>query len=425
MSDKEEIENCRPAKRRLFFLYRPTFFWSLFLVPFGLAFVSGLYAWIIAGSGLQASLIIDTIFFAILAFSGCSILALVFLLNVIRFKFIDAYIATLIGLAETRGWTFEWPSPRWNIKSARVCGSHAACEVTVFNSKFLPVSRRGFLITVASDFLPVSFTILTETVGIPGPHGRAIVGSDVNVGDDKLDYLAHLSGDEADITAAMSEEARAIVCKMTLKGIHMERDHDQVVRLTYAQNMPFKKVEIDAIIDFMSRAADCLSTSDRPREARLLDNVRNDSDPEVRARNIAMLALYHHGSKELSDALEAVLGSPDEDALIATLAKSESLDRQVAAAIALGRSGSADAVPQLREWASTVDKEYDYARRVGHQSVAAIQARVGPVDGGALSLTEAASGALSEAEGLGGELSVVEEEERRKGLAAAKTTTGI
>ena len=38
---------------------------------------------------------------------------------------------------------------------------------------------------------------------------------------------------------------------------------------------------------------------------------------------------------------------------------------RAAAAIVLGRSGSADAVPNLREWLTTVDKPYDYASAGG------------------------------------------------------------
>ena len=95
------------------------------------------------------------------------------------------------------------------------------------------------------------------------------------------------------------------------------------------------------------------------------------------------------------------------------------LDRQAAAAILLGLWGTTEAVPNLRAWASEQGEDRDFLKRTAHQSVAAIQARVGPVDGGSLSMTEAAVGALSEAEGQGGELSVAEEEARRKLLAAA------
>ena len=286
----------------------------------------------------------------------------------------------------------------------------------------------GVRIQVAVN-LPESFALVPETAFT---LLRKWLSHDMEIGDEIFDPRFLVNGGDADVAAVLNEDARFELLDLLQHKDIVVKDNKlvivtrgQVIKDSFGAPvwMPLNVGEIQELIDKVHRVAECLSTSDRPREARLLDNVRNDSDPEVRARNMAMLALYHHDSNELSDALEAVLGSLDEDALIAGLAKSEPLDRQVAAAIALGRSGSGRGVPHLREWLTTVDKEYDYARRVGHQSVAAIQKRAGPVEGGALSLTEAASGALSEAEGQGGELSVAEEEERRKKLAAAKGKT--
>ena len=63
--------------------------------------------------------------------------------------------------------------------------------------------------------------------------------------------------------------------------------------------------------------------------------------------------------------------------------------------------------------------EQHYAKRAAHLAVAAIQQRVGPIQGGALSLSEVPMGAVSVADGQGGELSVVEQEEQRKKQGAA------
>ena len=59
-------------------------------------------------------------------------------------------------------------------------------------------------------------------------------------------------------------------------------------------------------------------------------------------------------------------------------------------------------------------------KRLADKAVAAIQLRIGPVDGGGLSLAHGSSGALSEVEGQGGELSLAEQEARRKKRAAAQ-----
>ena len=323
--------------------------------------------------------------------------------------------AVLEKLAAERG--LSYTPAKW-YRPSQASGDLDGCELVVdtyFNSGSVAFGR----VRLNSSELPQNFVLKAEGAGTN--LWKALAGSDEELGDEDFDKQVLVHGDEAEITATLDEETRQVVAEMIEQKIKLEKGQLYFEREGYFRT----REELDELLDRMSRAAKRLSTSDRPREARLLDNARTDSDPEVRARNIAMLALYHPDSQALIDALEAVLGSLDEGALIAALAESEALDRQVAAAIALGRSGSAEGVPHLRQWASAVDKPYDYARRVGHQSVAAIQARVGPVEGGGLSVPRGTAGALSEAEGQGGELSVVEAEERRKQLAAAKGKTGL
>jgi hypothetical protein len=324
--------------------------------------------------------------------------------------------AVLEKLAEERG--FSYTPAKW-YRPPQASGDLDGCELivdTYANSGSVAFGR----VRLNSSDLPQDLVLKAE--GVKTNLWKALAGSDEEIGDEDFDEQVLVYGDEAEITATLDEETRGVIAEMIENKIKLEKGQLYFEREGYFRT----REELEGLIELMSRAAQRLRSSDRPREEKLLENVRSDSDPEVRARNLAMLALYHVDSDELTVALEAVLGSVDEGALIAALSESQALDRQVAAAIALGRSGSADGVPHLREWASTVDKEYDYARRVGHEAVAAIQARVGPVDEGGLSLTEGTTGALSEAEGQGGELSVVEAEERRKKLAAAaKGKTGL
>jgi len=337
--------------------------------------------------------------------------------------------AVLEKLAEERG--FSYTPAKW-YRPPQASGDLDGCELVVdtyLNSGSVAFGR----VRLNSSELPPDLVLKAE--GVKTNLWKALAGSDEEIGDEDFDEQVLVHGDEAEITATLDEETRDVIAEMIEQKIKLEKGQLYFEREGYFRT----REELEGLIDLMSRAAQRLRISDRPREEKLLENVRSDSDPEVRARNLAMLALYHPESDQLVEALGTVLGHPSsepasERTLLALLSTrgAPKLDRQLAAAIVLGfgfgfgELAHGAAIPNLREWSSSLDESYDYARRVAQMSVAAIQTRVGPVDGGALSLPQGTAGALSEPEGQGGELSVVEEEERRKRLAAAaKNTTGL
>lgn len=249
---------------------------------------------------------------------------------------------------------------------------------------------------------------------------KMVGGSDEVLGDEAFDEQVLVHGDEADVTALLDEHTRGVISVMVDAGIKLEKGELYFEKVGYFQS----PVEIDLLLVRMNEAADRLSDFGQPREDKLLVNVLEDSDPEVRARNLAMLALFHRHSIVVETALKAVLGldpaSATEELLLTFLTEDGvSVDRQAAAAMVLARSGSAAAVPALREWAAGVERELDFLKRLALKAVVTIQQRIGPVDGGGLSIAPGSAGALSEVEGVGGELSVAQEEARRKKLGAA------
>ena len=259
---------------------------------------------------------------------------------------------------------------------------------------------------------------------------KFIEGTDEVLGDSDFDQKVVARGGRGPVTAKLSEEARSIVLEIISGGTVLEGQ-----KLTRTRGRHYKSVEeIEEVIESMRRVANALADTGEPEEQLLYNNVCVDSGPEVRARNLGMLAVDHPETEALRDGLKAVLGEDyrpgaldeaQEAAFMELLAAPERgkpevpLDRQVAAAIVLGMGGSGSAVPFLRDWASPFPLEQHYAKRVGHLAVAGIQKRVGPIEGGALSLSEVPMGAVSVAQGQGGELSVAEEEARRKKQGAA------
>jgi hypothetical protein len=259
---------------------------------------------------------------------------------------------------------------------------------------------------------------------------RLVGGSDEVLGDSDFDQRVVVRGNRGEVTAKLNQETRAIIRELISAGIVLEGK-----KLTRIERGLYESVEeIEEIIELMRRAANALADTGEPEEQLLYNNVCSDSDPEVRARNLGMLFVDHSETEALRDALKAVLGEShgpgaldeaQEAAFMELLAAPERgkpevpLDRQVAAAIVLGMGGSGSSVPFLRDWASPFPLEQHYAKRVAHLAVAAIQKRVGPVEGGTLSLSEVPMGAVSVAQGQGGELSIAEQEERRKKQAAA------
>ena len=259
---------------------------------------------------------------------------------------------------------------------------------------------------------------------------RLVGGSDEVLGDSDFDQRVVVRGNRGEVTAKLNQETRSIIREMISAGIVLERN-----KLTRIERGLYESVEeIEEIIELMRRAANALADTGEPEEQLLYNNVCVDSDPEVRARNLGMLFVDHSETEPLRDALKAVLGEShgpgaldeaQEAAFMELLAVPERgepevpLDRQVAAVIVLGMGGSGSSVPFLRDWASPFPQEQHYAKRVAYLAVAAIQKRVGPVEGGTLSLSEVPMGAVSVAQGQGGELSIAEQEERRKKQAAA------
>jgi hypothetical protein len=326
--------------------------------------------------------------------------------------------ALLTTLASERGFTYE-AGTFWH--EAKATGVVDGREVVVD-----AVNRQAGKSTIVysrvqlnSPDLPQNLVLKAEGMGTN--LWKMVAGSDEVLGDESFDDQVLVRGDEADATAILDEQTRGIIAAMIEGKIKLENGRLYFEQVNYFETQE----EIDGIIDLMNQAAKRLRVSGRPREDKLLENIREDSDPEVRARNLAMLALHHRHSNLIELALAAVLGaklsSSDERGMLQVLSRAPAaIDQQAAAAIALGRSASGAAVPVLREWAAEIDGELDFLKRLVHQSVAAIQQRIGSVDGGGLSMVQGSVGALSEAEGVGGELSVAEQEVLRKKQGAAQ-----
>jgi hypothetical protein len=280
-------------------------------------------------------------------------------------------------------------------------------------------------VRLSSVDLPLELLLKAEGMGTN--LWKMVAGSDEVLGDELFDNQVLARGEEAEVTAKLNEVTRGVILDMVSQKVKFENGEFYFERLGY-----FKSIaEIDKVVALMQSTADQLQDTDIPQEQRLADNVTNDSDPEVRARNLAMLWLHHEESDALLKAM-SVAGSDmrpglplsaDETqkqlALLAAASERVGVDKQLAAAIALGKWGTAEVVPNLRAWASEQRNDLDFLKRTAQQSVGNIQARVGDITSGSLSMTEVAAGSLSETEGQGGELSVAMEESLRMKKAAA------
>jgi hypothetical protein len=349
---------------------------------------------------------------------GLSAMALVGVIFLYHFRTRKRFQELLWQYAQDRG--FGFLSGSWRTEPKAVGGKEGreiivdAYQRRAGNSQ-VTYSR----VRLDSPRLPRDLVLKGEGWG--STLWKVVAGSDEVLGDEDFDNQVLVRGDEAAVTALLDERTREVISVMVAAGIKLEKGQLYFEKKGYFQS----SAEIDVLLIRMNEAADRLGALRGPREDKLLTNVLEDSDPEVRARNLAMLGLHHRHSIGVEMALKAVLGTDpaavEEGRLLAVLSDGgASLDRQAAVAMVLARSGSAGAVPLLREWAVGIDGQFDFLKRLADKAVAAIQLRIGPVEGGGLSMAQGSSGALSEVEGQGGELSLAEQEARRKKRAAAQ-----
>jgi hypothetical protein len=269
----------------------------------------------------------------------------------------------------------------------------------------------------------------------------------VEIGDREFDEELAVQGEERVVRALLGHARRRRV-REALREPHSSVLRGEVVWLT---NRVLTDAEaLSAAIDAVVAIAEAVDPGDAPEAARLLDVLRDDPIPEVRAQAFAMLtpldgdwaaramelaladpdvrvSLPAQRDKlrrqlsvtwgELADL--AASSHPDDRVLAAELASKHGLVAarrdleamlldddavQIAALRALGVVGDRESVGMIKPHTSVLIADAP-VRRAATAAVAAIQQRVGGTSG-ALALAESpADGALSFAEG--GQLSVV------------------
>ena len=245
----------------------------------------------------------------------------------------------------------------------------------------------------------------------------ALQGEDPQVGDPGFDALIDLRGPADWLSAAFSAEARGLL-RMVQAGQGYTLGKGELRHTLSAVLEDLAAAA--AAVDRTARLAELLSVSQADIPGRLLANATEDPVPSVRRTAAIRLLSLHPGTKaaaalagNLGDdpellALAALTTAPAEAAarLIPLLSSTDELVLD-GAITALRAHGTVDAVPALREAARGSQ------RRNAEAAIAAIQARVGPVEAGRLAVAPeaAADGALSLQDP--GTLALVEPPERR------------
>ena len=177
--------------------------------------------------------------------------------------------------------------------------------------------------------------------------------------------------------------------------------------------------QLDDVVEHVARVvrpALVFSGGERSPLERLRANLEQETMPGVRARNLGMMLLHFPEEEVTTQSLKeellrfnlpsgeaGALSPVEEEALTSALTGPE--DRAIAAIAVLTNGGTVPAIAALRGFATQPEKDYRW--RLAQQAIQAVQERVGPIEGGGLSLAEGPVGALSEVAAEAGAVSVV------------------
>ena len=239
-----------------------------------------------------------------------------------------------------------------------------------------------------------------------------ILGPDEQLGDTAFDDAVEIEGDEVRVTAMMNSRARETLKEAVAEGMTIQDG-----RLELVKESSFDlKTETHEMLQQVVRTALVLSCPANDLVTQLVQNAQGEQLPGVRARNLGMLLLHYKEHAAVRPILETYgeafhenrqqepLTALEEQAWVRELSGDE--DRVIAVIAMLGHRGCLPAsMTALRAYATFPEKDYRW--RLAHQSIDAIQARIGPIEVGVLSLVDQPSGALSEALDEAGAVSVV------------------
>ncbi len=227
----------------------------------------------------------------------------------------------------------------------------------------------------------------------------AFQGNDPELGEPGFDSLMDLRGPEDWLSAAFSAEARALM-KLLQGGESYSLQAKQLRATTSVTIEGLASAAAD--VGSAARLGELLSISRADLPARLLANAQDDPVERVRLLAGLRLLTMHPGSEaarafardlpapELAPFAALATDVPAEPLLIPLLSKNNDTFSDAAIA-ALHRWGTVAAVPALRDAARGSQRDPAEA------AIAAIQARIGPVEAGRLAVAAdpQAEGALS------------------------------
>ncbi len=265
-------------------------------------------------------------------------------------------------------------------------------------------------------------TLVLKSEGAWQQLEKAALGADIETGDSEFDLKVSVRGTTAQALAVLTEPARKAVAQLT--GTVGGRISDGAVRYE-ADLAVMGSTPLVILVRLMLSVARFLGLAQDGIAPRLRSNAALDPDPGVRLRNLMALGRDFRGSELALEAAETALADPDKllrlfgalaiaaepsdthtaerlDRAITTLAElreapagstlvdllgHESLEVAWAAATALGFVGSVAEVEPLRARAHGLLTDSRLKEAV-EKAVGRIQARLGDVQPGRLSLAE-------------------------------------
>jgi hypothetical protein len=304
-----------------------------------------------------------------------------------------------------------WEAP--NTNEAGRFGYQVGFEGLVIELDWFKHSERFFL---RARYQLASTTDLAMDVQYNFGLLDRIIGPDEQLGDESFDGAVEIEGDEVQVTALLTSRAREAMQGAVADGVTIKEGCFELVEETSVAML----ARAQEVVARVGRPALVLSGGGSSPLERLRENLEQEMLPGVRARNLGMLLLHYPEEEVTKRSLQAELlrgGHPSgaegaitlaqEEALIAALQGPE--DGAIAVITVLERCGTVPSIPGLRAFATQPEKDYRW--RLAHQAISAIQERVGPIEGGGLSLSEVPVGALSEVAAGAGAVSVVESDE--------------
>ncbi len=338
-------------------------------------------------------------------------------------KRVWARAAEALGLGFTEGGFFSSP---------RIEGQVGGTQVVVRTIRRGGKHKRTYTVIRVGARVPHDLVLRSE--GLGSAINKLIAGRDLQIGDPMFDQRVLIRGEELETLALLDSPTRHKVKELLASGGWVA---DRVIRWEKLGHLRNER-EITGQVQELLAVSGALAGDGRSVEERIARNALHDPEPGVRLRNLEALLAQRRGlpvtlglarrcledpdpaialtaalflGDEALERIEALMAAPSlppmlriralerlgqrgEPALLELLAQGSTPVKR-AAARALGASGGLGAVEHLLPYTEGLltDAALKTAAR---EAVAAIQARCGGGERGAISLSEAdASGALS------------------------------